>query len=209
MIFLFFVALSATWRRSPLGHTKDKWWNRELTLQYKLKCYLNPWITHWALALVKGIREPHEVKKKSFDLGGNRAHDLRIRSTATTFICTHTKDRRESRNLSRLFAKSCWNINKGTMSWICKIYFLFVWLVFIRVGFETNNKYAKKVLSQPRNSLTLQLSLSLRGKHDKIVILAEATAFLVLRVFFIILDNPRPTLNHANCSVYSPNVVET
>ena len=39
--------------------------------------------THWALALVKGIREPHEVKKKSFDLGGNRTHDLRIRSTVT------------------------------------------------------------------------------------------------------------------------------
>ena len=34
-------------------------------------------------ALVKGIREPHEVKKKSFDLGGNRTHDLRIRSTVT------------------------------------------------------------------------------------------------------------------------------
>ena len=33
--------------------------------------------------LVKGIREPHEVKKKSFDLGGNRTHDLRIRSTVT------------------------------------------------------------------------------------------------------------------------------
>ena len=32
------------------------------------------------LALVKGIKEPHEVKKKSFDLGGNRTHDLRIRS---------------------------------------------------------------------------------------------------------------------------------
>ena len=28
-----------------------------------LKCYLNPWITHWALALVKGNREPHEAKK--------------------------------------------------------------------------------------------------------------------------------------------------
>ena len=28
------------------------------------------WITHWALALVKGIREPHEVKKKPLDLGG-------------------------------------------------------------------------------------------------------------------------------------------
>ena len=35
------------------------------------------------LALVKGIREPHEVKKESFDLGGNRTHDLRIRSTVT------------------------------------------------------------------------------------------------------------------------------
>ena len=31
----------------------------------------------------RGIREPHEVKKKSFDLGGNRTHDLRIRSTVT------------------------------------------------------------------------------------------------------------------------------
>ena len=30
-----------------------------------------------------GIREPHEVKKKSFDLGGNQTHDLRIRSTVT------------------------------------------------------------------------------------------------------------------------------
>ena len=44
---------------------------------------IEPRITHWALALVKGIREPHEVKKKSFDLGGNRTHDLRIRSTVT------------------------------------------------------------------------------------------------------------------------------
>ena len=26
-------------------------------------------ITHWALALVKGNREPHEAKKNSFDLG--------------------------------------------------------------------------------------------------------------------------------------------
>ena len=31
----------------------------------------------------KGNQEPHEVKKKSFDLGGNRTHDLRIRSTIT------------------------------------------------------------------------------------------------------------------------------
>ena len=32
---------------------------------------------------VKGIREPHGVKKNSFDLGGNRTHDLRIRYTVT------------------------------------------------------------------------------------------------------------------------------
>ena len=31
----------------------------------------------------KGIKEPQEVKKNSFDLGGNRTHDLRIRSTVT------------------------------------------------------------------------------------------------------------------------------
>ena len=36
-----------------------------------------------ALALVKGIREPREVNKKSFDLGGNQTHDFRIRSTVT------------------------------------------------------------------------------------------------------------------------------
>ena len=41
----------------------------------------NPWKTHWTLTLVKGIREPHEVKKKLFYLGGNQTHDLRIRST--------------------------------------------------------------------------------------------------------------------------------
>ena len=35
------------------------------------------------LALVKGFREPHEAKKKSFDLGGNQTQDLRIRSTIT------------------------------------------------------------------------------------------------------------------------------
>ena len=40
-------------------------------------------ITHWSLAVVNGIREPHEVKIKSFDLGGNRTHDSRIRSPDT------------------------------------------------------------------------------------------------------------------------------
>ena len=40
-------------------------------------------VNHWALALVKGIGEPHEVKEKSFQLCGNPTHDLRIRSTVT------------------------------------------------------------------------------------------------------------------------------
>ena len=31
----------------------------------------------------KGNQGNHEVKKKSFDLSGNRTHDLRIRSTVT------------------------------------------------------------------------------------------------------------------------------
>ena len=52
---------------------------RELTLKCKLECYFRP----MALALVKGNRKPHEAKKKSFDLGGNRTHDLRIRSSVT------------------------------------------------------------------------------------------------------------------------------
>ena len=49
---------------------------RELTL----KC------THWALALVKGNREPHEAKKKYFDLGGNRTHIIMYHSYVS-FIC--------------------------------------------------------------------------------------------------------------------------
>ena len=31
----------------------------------------------------KGNHGPHEAKKNSFDLGGNRTHDLRITSTFT------------------------------------------------------------------------------------------------------------------------------
>ena len=42
---------------------------------------------------VKGIREPHEAKKKSFGLGGNRTHDLRIKSTVT--LSTELRGRTE------------------------------------------------------------------------------------------------------------------
>ena len=56
---------------------------RELTLKCKLKCYFKPMNNPLGVSPSKGNREPHEAKKKSFDLGGNRTHDLRIRSTVT------------------------------------------------------------------------------------------------------------------------------
>ena len=37
--------------------------------------------------------EPHEAKKKIFELGGNRTHDLRIRSTVT--LSTELRGRTE------------------------------------------------------------------------------------------------------------------
>ena len=42
-------------------------------------------VTHWSWVTIFDhvIREPHEVKKNSFDLGGSRTHDLRIRSPVT------------------------------------------------------------------------------------------------------------------------------
>ena len=47
--------------------------------------YLNLKITNacWQTKNFKGIRKPHEVKKKSIDLGENRTDDLPIRSTVT------------------------------------------------------------------------------------------------------------------------------
>ena len=61
----------------------------------------------------------------------------------------HTEDRRESRNLTCLLAKSCSDVTTRTMLWICNIYFLFFVFVFIRFEFKENSKYTKKVLSQP------------------------------------------------------------
>ena len=99
MIFLFFVVLSATRRRPPLGRTQDRRESRNLL------CF-----------------SPKAVE---------------------TLIYTHN---------------------------VMDMYIVFfVLFIFIHVRFEGNNKYAKKVLSKPWNSLTLQISLSLREKHDKIV----------------------------------------
>ena len=70
------------------GETENELWSVNLSAMW------NPWKTHWALTLVKGIREPREVKKKkSFDLGGNPTHDLRIRSTVT--LLTELRGRTE------------------------------------------------------------------------------------------------------------------
>ena len=42
------------------GGTENWLWSANLSVMW------SPWKTHWALTLVKGIREPHEVKKKLF-----------------------------------------------------------------------------------------------------------------------------------------------
>jgi len=41
----------------------------------------------------KRNQQPHEVKKKSFDLGGNRTYELRIRSTV--ILSTELRGRTE------------------------------------------------------------------------------------------------------------------
>ena len=91
------------------------------------------------------------------------------------------------------FAKSCWDINIRGQCYGYVHCFFPVLFIFIHVRFEGNNKYAKKVLSQPWNSLTLQISLSLREKHSKIVFTLQGyfgTSDNLLRSprIFVILD---------------------
>ena len=59
-----------------------KWWNRELTLKCKLKCYMKPMKNPLGVSPSKGNQGTTRDKEKdSYDFGGNRTHDLRIRST--------------------------------------------------------------------------------------------------------------------------------
>ena len=51
--------------------------------QIKVLCEAHERPTGHSVAPVKGIREPHEERENYFDLGGNRTHDLRSRSTVT------------------------------------------------------------------------------------------------------------------------------
>ena len=57
--------------------------NRELTLKCKLKCYVKPIKDPLGVSPSKGNQRTTRSKENSFDLGGNRTHNLRIRSTVT------------------------------------------------------------------------------------------------------------------------------
>ena len=64
--------------------TEHKWWNRELTLKCRLKSYVIPMKDPLGVSPSKGNRGTTRGKEKnSFYLGGNRTHDLQIRSTVT------------------------------------------------------------------------------------------------------------------------------
>ena len=58
-------------------------WNRELTLKCKLKCYVQPVKNPLGAGPSKGSQGTTRSKEKKIDLGGNRTHDIRIRSTVT------------------------------------------------------------------------------------------------------------------------------
>ena len=60
------------------------WWNRESTVNCKLECYVKPMKDPLGVSPSKGNQGTKQSKEKiSFDLGGNRTHDLRIRFTVT------------------------------------------------------------------------------------------------------------------------------
>ena len=70
------------------------WWNRELTLKCKLKCYVKPMKDSLGVSPSKGNQgTPQGKEKNCFELGGNRTHDLRIRSTLT--LLTELRGRTE------------------------------------------------------------------------------------------------------------------
>ena len=59
-------------------------WKRELTVKFKLKCYVKPMKDPLGVSPSKGKQGTTRGKQNNcFDLGGNRAHDLWVRSTVT------------------------------------------------------------------------------------------------------------------------------
>ena len=65
----FVVVLAYHFPSSLIG---KKWWNRELTLNCKLKCYVRP------------MKYPLGVSPSKGNQGTTRTHDLRNRSTVTS-----------------------------------------------------------------------------------------------------------------------------
>ena len=127
----------------------------------------------------------------------------------------HTEDRRESRNLTCLLAKSCSDVTTRTMLWICKILFF----SFYSFLFALNLKRITNTLKRYQVSHRFLWHCSFHFRYVRNMtrscllcnsrLFRKERLFLVLRVFCVILVNPRPTLNRAICGVYLPNVVET
>ena len=107
-----------------------------------------------------------------------------------------TKERRESRNLLYFSPKAVETLIYADNVMDIYIVFFFVLFIFIHVRFEGNNKYAKKVLSQPWNSLTVFLFKRLQ-RSEGILIIFELipSKELVFRV-----ERPRPPLGRTKDS---------
>ena len=89
MSWLFFVCL---WQQAgldlesmpPLPPTElIEVGETELTLKCKFKVLIEPMNNPLGISPSKGNQGTTRGKEKSFDLSGNRTHDLRIRSTVT------------------------------------------------------------------------------------------------------------------------------
>ena len=84
-IFYFFVSflliMTFDLKAQPASISSAICGLRRIIIVFSFLFKLIKWKWKW-----KGNREPHEAKKKSFDLGGNLTHDLRIRSTVTLYI---------------------------------------------------------------------------------------------------------------------------
>ena len=87
------------------------WWNRELTLKYKLNCYVKPMKDPLGVKASKWNQGTTRGKEKILSLFGNRTRDLRIRSTVT--LSTELRRRTEKVG-DNLGGKSRRRESKGT-----------------------------------------------------------------------------------------------
>ena len=86
-----------------IEHLFTKWWNGELTLKCKLKCYVKPMKNPLSVSPSKRNQGTTRSKEKNyFHLGGNRTHDLRIR-WSTVALPTKLKRTSWTSKISYLF----------------------------------------------------------------------------------------------------------